>query len=61
LDGERHLLALLGASFLEGCSRADGSIKGYIVSFALCRAGLDVAASLSLGMGARTTPGMMAG
>ena len=61
LDGKSHLLALLDASFLEGCCRADGGIEGHIVGFAVGRAGLNVTASFALGVRARAAAGMLAG
>jgi hypothetical protein len=56
LDGKGNFLSLFGAAFLEGCCGADGGIEGYIVSFTVGWAGLDVTASFALGMSARTAP-----
>ncbi len=55
------LLALLGAALLEGGGGAEGGVEGDVVGLAVGGAGLDVAAALALGVGARAAPGVLAG
>jgi hypothetical protein len=50
LDGERNLLALFGAPFLEWGCGADGGIEGDVVCLAVGRTGLDVPSVFALGM-----------
>jgi hypothetical protein len=61
LDCKRHLLTLVGAFYLEWCSRPDRSIEGDIVRFAIGRASLDIAAALPFGIGARAAASAPAG
>jgi len=46
---------------LEGRRGTDGGIEGDIVGFTVGWAGLDITASLTLGVCVRPAPGMLAG